>query len=183
MIRRLVSRWTRPAPTRSRAANMAWTALQIVVFWSFFLGLLPLAIRLAEGAAGVAPFEFTGRRAAGAALFGAASLLGLWSGATMSALGEGTPLPTSCARRLVVAGPYRYLRNPMALAGIAQGLAVGVFTGSTATVAYALAGALVWHHGARPPEEADLERRFGEDFRRYRAAVRCWVPRLVPYRP
>ncbi|MFP7833412.1 hypothetical protein [Marisediminicola sp. LYQ134] len=41
---------------------------------------------------------------------------------------------------------------------------------------YAVAGSLVWNYVIRPLEETDLERRFGDDFRRYRERVRCWVP-------
>jgi protein-S-isoprenylcysteine O-methyltransferase Ste14 len=47
-------------------------------------------------------------------------------------------------------------------------------------VAYALAGSLVWNSVVRPLEEADLEGRFGDEFRRYRSSVRCWWPRLMP---
>jgi protein-S-isoprenylcysteine O-methyltransferase Ste14 len=42
---------------------------------------------------------------------------------------------------------------------------------------YAIAGSLVWNYIIRPHEESDLEQRFGDDFRRYQDAVRCWVPR------
>jgi protein-S-isoprenylcysteine O-methyltransferase Ste14 len=70
----------------------------------------------------------------------------------------------------------------MAVAGLAQGVAVGVFLGSPAVVLYALSGGPVWNVFVRPWEEADLERRFGEPYRRYRAAVRCWRPRFPGYR-
>ena len=81
----------------------------------------------------------------------------------------------------MVSGPYRHLRNPMAVAGIAQGVAVGVVLGSPAVVLYALLGGPVWHVLVCPWEEADLESRFGAPYRRYRAAVRCWLPRFPGY--
>lgn len=81
--------------------------------------------------------------------------------------------------RLVIAGPYRSVRNPMALAGIAQGVAVGLLLTSWMVVVYALAGSIVWNCVVRPLEEADLDHRFGDDFRRYAAGVRCWVPRVA----
>jgi len=118
----------------------------------------------------------------GAILFALGGSLGLASGLVMAVRGRGTPLPADCARELVVAGPYRYIRNPMAVAGLTQGVAVGVFLGSPAVIAFALLGGPVWHLFVRPWEEADLERRFGEPYRRYRAAVRCWLPRLPGYR-
>lgn len=182
MLGRLIEEHTREAPERSTARNVLHTAGQIVVFWSFFLALLPWLIRLAEDQLGIERLAMAWLPPAGVTLFLLASALGLWSGVTMSLLGSGTPLPLSCARRLVVVGPYRHVRNPMALAGIAQGLAVGVGTGSVTTVIYSLAGAFVWNFVARPPEEADLVRRFGTDYERYRAEVRCWWPRPTPYR-
>ncbi|MDI2023423.1 hypothetical protein PJL18_03971 [Paenarthrobacter nicotinovorans] len=79
--------------------------------------------------------------------------------------------------RLVIAGPYRWVRNPMAVAGIAQGVGVGLLLGSWLVVAYAMIGSLVWNYVVRPLEEADLENRFGAEFRRYRSSVSCWLPR------
>ncbi len=32
-------------------------------------------------------------------------------------------------------------------------------------------------------EEKGLERRFGDDYRRYKANVRRWIPRLTPWLP
>lgn len=94
----------------------------------------------------------------------------------MSTLGNGTPLPSAMPNHLVIAGPYRWIRNPMAAAGILQGAAVGVILQSWLVVAYAVVGSLVWNYVVRPLEESDLEERFGEEFRQYRDAVRCWVP-------
>jgi protein-S-isoprenylcysteine O-methyltransferase Ste14 len=31
-------------------------------------------------------------------------------------------------------------------------------------------------------EEPEVERRFGEDYRRYRASLPCWIPRITPWR-
>lgn len=65
-----------------------------------------------------------------------------------------------------------------AVAGIGQGIAVGLLGQSWLVIAYALAGAVLWHLLVRPEEEGDLAARFGADYARYRAQVRCWVPRL-----
>jgi len=159
------------------------TLLQTVVFWGFFLVLLPALVYRIETELGgdVLRFASTGSRAAGIAIFVVAGAIGLWSGGIMAVRGEGTPVPIDCPRRLVVAGPYRYVRNPMAISGIAQGVGVGLMLGSPAVIAYALAGAPVWNWLVRPFEERDLEQRFGAEFRAYRAAVRCWLPRTSPY--
>ncbi|MFK7789074.1 MAG: isoprenylcysteine carboxylmethyltransferase family protein, partial [Phycisphaeraceae bacterium] len=79
---------------------------------------------------------------------------------------------------LVVSGPYRYVRNPMALAGIVQGLAVGLMMGSWLVLAYAMSGGVIWHVMVRPIEEADLLKRFGDPYKQYKASLRCWWPKL-----
>ncbi len=174
----------RPADARAAtSAHVTGTLVEIVIFWGLFLGVIPLVISWMEQRWQLAlPFP-SGAAPVGIAVFVLASALGLWAAAAMSTHGHGTPLPAAMPNALVVAGPYRFVRNPMALAGIAQGVAVGLILGSWLVVAYAIAGSLVWNSAVRPLEEADLERRFGDDFRRYRRSVRCWWPRLAPVPP
>jgi len=42
------------------------------------------------------------------------------------------------------------------------------------TGCYVMVGMLVWNFFVRPEEERFLHRVFGEDYERYRLAVRCW---------
>lgn len=171
-------------PDAARHRHVLGTALQIVVFWGLFLGVLPLVIAAAETRWRLRPPLpgplVTALSTTGVVVFVLASVLGLASAVSMSTRGAGTPLPSAMPNRLVVAGPYRIVRNPMALAGLTQGAAVGLVTASWTVLVYAVAGSIVWNCVVRPLEEADLEQRFGDDFRRYAAAVRCWVPRLRP---
>lgn len=174
---------------QARHASWGWnlfkTLSQTAMFWVVFLLLLPAGIFALEQVLGLENWRFAGpaSRWAGGLLFVLGGSLGLTSGVIMAIQGRGTPLPADCPRELVVVGPYRYIRNPMAVAGLAQGVAVGVFLGSPAVVAYAFAGGPVWNVFVRPWEEADLERRFGDPYRRYRDAVRCWLPCFPGYRP
>ncbi len=175
----------RPAASRaSPARHLGATAVQAGLFWGLLLGVVPLAIAALEERWGLAVALPEGlstwARGAGLALLVLATALGIASAAALATRGDGTPLPSAMPNRLVVAGPYRVVRNPMAVAGIAQGVAVGLLLTSWLVVGYAMAGAVIWHLLVRPPEEADLEARFGEPYRRYRGAVRCWVPRLRP---
>lgn len=71
----------------------------------------------------------------------------------------------------------------MAVAGLVQGAATALWFGSPSVFGYVIAGAAVWNLAIRPAEEADLLRRFGDEFEEYRQAVRCWRPRLTPYNP
>ena len=99
----------------------------------------------------------------------------------MAGRGDGTPLPLDSPRRLVVSGPYSYVRNPMAIAGLGQGITVGLWMGSAFVVAYALIGTWIWQSLVRPVEEEDLLRHFGSAYEEYRHQVRCWCPNLKPY--
>ena len=151
---------------------------QIFLFWGFFLVVIPLAITVLEHRWAVAlpfpKFAVPG----GVVVLGLASGLGVWSAVVMSTLGDGTPLPSAMPNRLVIAGPYRWIRNPMAVAGIVQGTAIGIILQSWLVVAYAVVGSLVWNYAIRPLEESDLKERFGEEFQQYRDTVRCWIPQV-----
>ncbi|GAB3401079.1 isoprenylcysteine carboxylmethyltransferase family protein [Schumannella luteola] len=191
LLGRIPTRWIISGPFAFRplrpdlplGVTVALTVAQMVVFWGLFLIAGPLVLRALELRwqvdATLPPSVALGVAVLGAVVFVLASALGIWSAATMAFLGRGTPLPTAMASSLVVAGPYRFVRNPMAVAGIAQGAAVGLALGSWVVVAYAVSGSLIWNYAVRPHEEADLESRFGDGFRRYRAEVRCWIPRLL----
>jgi len=157
-------------------SHVTRTVRQLSVFWGVFLVVLPALIVAVEHRWGLVAPVMPAIRIAGGVLLVAASALGIWSALTMATRGAGTPLPSAMPRRLVVAGPYRWVRNPMAVAGIAQGVAVGMLVGSWLVVLYALSGSLVWNTLIRPHEEADLESRFGQEYDDYRARVRCWMP-------
>ena len=169
----------RPASARAGATrHVIATAVEILIFWGVFLAAIPFTIAFVEEQWSLEiPFP-SATRTVGLVAFLLASGLGLWAAATMSTIGAGTPLPSAMPNRLVIAGPYRFVRNPMAVSGIVQGIAVGLMLSSWLVIVYAVAGSLVWNFAVRPLEEADLDARFGDEFRRYRASVRCWWPRF-----
>ncbi len=173
---------TRTAREASAGWNIAKTLVQTVGFWGFFLFLLPWAIVRLEDQLGLEWLRFEPLPIVGAAIFAVAGLLGLTSGIVMAAGGRGTPIPFDCPGRLVVRGPYAHVRNPMAIAGLTQGVGVGLYLGSPLVLAYTACGALLWDRVIRRWEEDDLAVRFGDRFTAYRRAVRCWIPRWTPYR-
>lgn len=168
----------RTAGDEGRPRMAARIVRQMLLFWGLFLGVLPLGIAAIEARWMLQLDVPMAARVGGGVLFAATGALGIWSAVSMLVIGDGTPLPSHMARRLVVAGPYRFVRNPMAVAGIAQGVSVGLLLGSWLVVAYALAGSLFWNAIVRPLEEADLEQRFGAEFDEYRHRVACWIPRF-----
>jgi protein-S-isoprenylcysteine O-methyltransferase Ste14 len=172
----------RPAAPAVWSHHLRRTLLQCAVVWSVFLLLLPLTLVAIERRLGIPPFQFVGQRQLGLALLLGFSALNLWSGGVLSRRGEGTPLPLECPRNLVVSGPYAYVRNPMAIAGLGQGLAVVLWLGSWVGLLYVAMGVWVWQYVARPPEERDLNARFGASYERYRQSVRCWWPNVRRFR-
>lgn len=157
---------------RSRA--LLHTGLQSAVFWTVFLVLIPVPIWWVEQELGWA--LVTRAPAIGLGLFLMAGSLGIWSGYTMARVGGGTPIPTASAPNLVKSGPYRIVRNPMAIAGLIQGVAVGLWLGSWLVWLYVLIGGVLWNETVRPAEEEDLRQRFGDEFDSYRQRIRCWLP-------
>lgn len=157
------------------------TGVQIVVVWGAALGVLPALAVQVDRRAGLPRLRWRGRRPIGVALFVAGSAVGLSSAWHMAVAGRGTPIPFDAARELVVVGPYRYIRNPMAVSAIVQSAGIALGLGSPTAALIPPAGAVVWNQLIRPTEEDFLVDRFGDAYRRYRAAVRCWVPTLQPY--
>lgn len=164
-------------------AAIVRTGAQVVVFWLFFLLIVPRALALLEPAIGIPQIAGAAsiRTLIAGSLFVLGSLLGLASAWTMALHGLGTPLPIDPAHNLVVRGPYAYVRNPMAIGGLAQGLAVAIWLGSPLVALYIVVGALLWQIAIRPAEERELARRFGDSYRRYCAQVRCWLPKSRAY--
>ncbi|MFN8051913.1 MAG: isoprenylcysteine carboxylmethyltransferase family protein [Acidimicrobiales bacterium] len=169
----------RPADDASGARHLRRSLSQLVVFWTTFFVVVPLVLGAIESRLRLRSplLDHTAVRVAGIVLFAAGSAVGLWACVTMALRGRGTPLPAATARELVVAGPYRWVRNPMALAGVFQTIGVGCIVASWTVVVVAVAGAVVWNELIRPTEEADLAARFGASYDAYTQAVACWVPR------
>lgn len=175
---RIRGRQARPAST---FFNGVKTLAQTLVMWTTFLGIGPLVMWEIENRLGIS--RFASLPSLATALFLGGWIVAWSSAYFMVTRGDGTPLPLDSPNRLVVCGPYRWVRNPMAMGSLAQALALGLYFGSPLLVLYVVAGALVWNYGVRPWEEADLEAKFGADYARYRRAVRCWMPRLSRYKP
>jgi protein-S-isoprenylcysteine O-methyltransferase Ste14 len=98
-------------------------------------------------------------------------------------VGRGTLAPWMPTERLVVLGPYRFVRNPMISGVLFVLLGEALLFRSWPLLAWwALFFAI---NAVYLPlsEEPGLERRFGEDYRRYKREVPRWIPRLVPVPP
>lgn len=95
--------------------------------------------------------------------------------------GLGTPAPIFPTRHLVVGGFYRYVRNPIYVAGVAVICGQALIFGSLRLLEY---GALVWlvmHAFVITYEEPRLRATFGAEYEDFCAHVPRWRPRLRPW--
>lgn len=177
----LPSRRARPA---SWKRNLAKTLAQTLLMWTAFLLVGPfiawqIESWLLEQGWPLARFKQHFILAITLFIFG--WLVAWWSAWVLVRWGDGTPLPVDATNKLVVRGPYRWVRNPMASGSLLQGAAIGIAAGSPLILIYIFVGALMWNTLARPWEEADMRARFGADCERYQKSVRCWIPRSSAY--
>jgi len=97
-------------------------------------------------------------------------------------LGDGTPAPWEPPKKLVVAGPYRYVRNPMITGAILILLGETVLFNSWPLCLWMiifLVGNMIYFPLV---EEKGLKQRFGEPYLEYMAHVPRWIPRFKPWR-
>jgi protein-S-isoprenylcysteine O-methyltransferase Ste14 len=161
--------------------NVTKTVLEILAFWFIFLIALPIGISVIE--VQLAMQRFPGYPVIASILLGLFSLLGIWAALTLAVAGRGTPLRVDEARRLVVTGPYAYVRNPLAISALGQGTALVLALGSYPVMAYVFAAGLWVYFYSRPREERHLKQRYGNRWMDYQREVRAFRPRLTPYRP
>jgi len=96
-------------------------------------------------------------------------------------IGRGTLAPWSPTRKLVVIGPYRYVRNPMISGVLMTLLGESVVFGSIGIFIWFLLFFIVNHIYFIYSEEPGLERRFGQEYLVYKKNVPRWIPRLKPW--
>lgn len=79
------------------------------------------------------------------------------------------------ASRLITDGPYRFSRNPAYLALTLVYLGIGILLDNGWVLVLVLPVFVLMHRGIVPSEERHLEAKFGEQYLRYKAAVRRWL--------
>ena len=165
----------RASSSQSFGVNALKTFVQILCIWSITLFVIPQVLMSAFNEHGMTSELM---KYVGLFMFVLASGLGLISAFVMVKKGKGTPLPVDQSNQLVISGPYKYVRNPMAISGLCQGVSVSIFFGSWSVLIYTLIGGLIWQTVVRPIEERNMLNRFGEKYAEYRESVSLWFPGL-----
>ena len=106
------------------------------------------------------------------------SSLALWCIFAFIWIGKGTPAPFDPPRRLVIRGPYQFVRNPMYIGAAFAMAGAALFYQSAMLLAYGCVLLLATHLFVITYEEPTLQRTFGAEYEDYRRRVRRWWPRL-----
>jgi protein-S-isoprenylcysteine O-methyltransferase Ste14 len=173
--------WPPLAPRRSgRRSARTFVLARAISYAALFIGfvLLYLPARMLSWA-GVTRPPALGTPQIVALMLGAlGAALALWCVFAFALIGRGTPAPFDPPRRLVVRGPYRWVRNPMYLgAAVALG-AAALFYRSVELLAFTGAFLLMTHLFVVGYEEPELRRSFGAEYESYCHEVRRWWPKL-----
>jgi protein-S-isoprenylcysteine O-methyltransferase Ste14 len=163
-----------------RSAAGVGTAVFFVVGPGLVAGLVPWLISGWQVRGPVSPLAII-RMALGGVLLVLAIVVLVRAFARFVMEGRGTPAPVAPPERLVVGGDYRFVRNPMYLAVITAVLGQAMIFGSLGLLVYAVALWAITAAFVRWYEEPVLLRRYGDEYERYRLAVRAWLPRLRPF--
>ena len=155
-----------------------FVAFRAITYATLFIGLLLVYLpgRVLSSSGIARPAAIAGPQIAGMIVASAGALIALWCIFTFLWIGKGTPAPFDPPRRLVIRGPYRFVRNPMYIgAGLALGGAA-LFYQSLPLLIYGGAFLLVSHLFVVAYEEPTLRRTFGPDYETYCQRVRRWWP-------
>ncbi|HEY7474622.1 MAG TPA: isoprenylcysteine carboxylmethyltransferase family protein [Vicinamibacterales bacterium] len=155
--------------------------LRAVVYATAFVGLLLIFVpaQLLARAGVSTPATIGAPQIAGWLIGAAGGLLAGWCIVTFVFAGKGTPAPFDPPGRLVVSGPYRYMRNPMYFGAALAMAGAALYYQSVQLLAYASAFLLFFHFFVIWYEEPTLHRTFGEDYAAYRKQVGRWGPKKL----
>ena len=110
------------------------------------------------------------------AVFLAGFALFAWCISLFVRVGKGTLAPWDPTRRLVIVGPYRYVRNPMITGVLAMLAGEAMFLGSQVLAIWTVTFFVINNVYFLILEEPGLERRFGASYLEYKSVVPRWLP-------
>ncbi len=156
------------------------TLTYATLFIGFVLVYLPARVLAWAGIS--RPAEFSWPQIAGIAIGILGAALALSCVAVFARIGKGTPAPFDPPRRLVMRGPYRFVRNPMYIGAVIALAGAALFFTSLSLFAFVCGFLLVCHCFILIYEEPALRRRFGQDYLTYCQQVKRWRPKFATTR-
>ena len=99
-----------------------------------------------------------------------------WSVVVFFRLGQGSSSPLIPPAKLVIAPPYSYCRNPITFGAIPYYFGLGILVGSCSFLGLSVALTVLLVLYLKFVEEARLEKRFGEEYVRYKERTSFLIP-------
>lgn len=114
----------------------------------------------------------------GMALIIVGLILLIWCISLFFSSGNGTLMPVTKleTQKLVIKGPYRYIRHPMILGVIIILLGESILFGSWWLLGFSIFFFILNLIYLPLVEEKGLEKRFGDEYLQYKAIVHGWLP-------
>jgi protein-S-isoprenylcysteine O-methyltransferase Ste14 len=154
--------------------------VRTITYAALFVGLVLIYIpaRLLSWTGIPGPPKSELQQIAGSILGTFGGTISLWCILVFASTGRGTPAPFDPPRKLVVEGPYRYVRNPMYIGAVLALAGAALFWGAWSLLVYAMIFLLAAHFFVVVYEEPALHRSFGRKYEDYCRRVGRWWPHL-----
>jgi protein-S-isoprenylcysteine O-methyltransferase Ste14 len=157
-----------------------FVAFRAITYATCFVGLLLIYLpeRVLAWSGIRRPAAIHGTQIVGIVAGSVGAAVVLWCVVTFVRIGKGTPAPFDPPRRLVIRGPYQFVRNPMYIGAALVLGGAAIFFESMPLLAYVLLFLLITHLFVVVYEEPTLRRSFGQDYEKYCQRVSRWWPRM-----
>jgi protein-S-isoprenylcysteine O-methyltransferase Ste14 len=155
-----------------------YVLVRAVTYAALFIGfvLVYLPGRFLSWSGIVAPATTGAPQVAGMIMVTIGTAIALWCVFTFVFIGKGTPAPFDPPRRLVVRGPYRFVRNPMYLGAGMTLAGAALYYQSLSIFIYTALFFLITDLFVVLYEEPTLRRTFGDEYEAYCRHTRRWWP-------
>jgi protein-S-isoprenylcysteine O-methyltransferase Ste14 len=155
-----------------------FSVARAVTYAALFIALIFIYLpgRLLNWSGVVRPEANGASQIVGMIVGGVGTMIAFWCIFAFVFVGKGTPAPIDPPRRLVIRGPYSFVRNPMYIGAglVLAGLAI--FYESISVALYAGLFLLAAHIFVVVYEEPTLRQTFGQEYDAYCARVKRWWP-------
>jgi protein-S-isoprenylcysteine O-methyltransferase Ste14 len=99
-----------------------------------------------------------------------------WTNVLFVSFADGTMLRLDAPKKMVVLGPFRYVRNPIATAMVTILWGEAMLFGSLFIFGWSIVYFILINAYILYKEEPELARKFGEAYLRYKQLVPRWIP-------
>src|SRR5437588_7057967 len=153
--------------------------VRAVTYAALFIGfvLIYLPARFLSWSGIDRPASTGAPQVAGMSMVGIGTAIALWCVFTFVFIGKGTPAPFDPPRKLVIRGPYRFVRNPMYIGAGMTLAGAAIFYQSLSIFIYTGLFFLITHLFVVLYEEPTLRRTFGTEYEAYCTRGRRWWPK------